>query len=462
MAAVMIGIDPHKASHTAVAISAAEEELGELRVRACAGQAGQLLGWAAAWPARTWAVEGAGGMGCLLAQQLVAAGERVLDVQPELGARVRLLAAGDTNKNDPDDARSVAVAALRSPGVRQVVPDDHPAVLKVWSKRHRDLGRTRTQVVCRLHAVLCELIPGGVSKAITAPAATRLLASIKPATAVEAARCELAADFLDDLRRIDAQLRQTRKKLAAAVQASGTSLTGLFGVGPVIAAAVIGDVKDVSRFPGRDHFAAYDGTAPIEVSSGQRTVYRLSRRGNRRLNHAIHMAAVTQVRHRHSKGRAYYDKKLAEGKTRKEAMRSLKRQVSNAIFACLRADARRAAARAGDPGGQPGNGSITSAAGLHPGNRLFGQATPGPCPHPTTEAASQGRAGHSSIAATLPPAKPQVQVERPQRSEDERPGGAARRRPHSATRKATGQNPPVKTQRPKGTSRTGKKPRRTP
>jgi transposase len=461
MAAVMIGIDPHKASHTAVAISAAEEELGELRVRACAGQAEQLLGWAAAWPQRTWAVEGAGGMGYLLAQQLVAAGERVLDVQPKLGARVRLLAAGDTNKNDPNDARSAAVAALRSPGVRQVVPDDHPAVLKVWSKRYRDLGRTRTQVVCRLHAVLCELIPGGVSRAITAPAATRLLDSIESATAVEAARCELAADFLDDLQRIDAQLRETRKKLTTAVQASGTSLTGLFGVGPVIAAAVIGDVKDVSRFPGRDHFAAYDGTAPIEVSSGQRTVYRLSRRGNRRLNHAIHMAAVTQVRHRHSEGRAYYDKKLAEGKTRKEALRSLKRQVSNAIFACLQADARRAAARAEDPGGQPGNGSITSAAGLRPGNRLFGQATPGPCPHPTT-AASQGRTGHSSIAATMPPAKPQVQVERPQRSEDERPGGAARRRPHSATRKATSQNPPVKTQRPKGASRPGKKAGRTP
>jgi transposase len=470
MAAVMIGIDPHKASHTAVVISAAEEELGELRVRACAGQAEQLLGWAAAWPQRTWAVEGAAGMGYLLAQQLVAAGERVLDVQPKLGARVRLLAAGDTNKNDPNDARSVAVAALRSPSVRPVVPDDHPAVLKVWSKRYRDLGRTRTQVVCRLHAVLCELIPGGVSKAITAPATARLLASIEPVTAVDAARCELAADFLDDLQRIDVQLRQARKKLAAAVQASGTSLTGLFGVGPVIAAAVIGDVKDVSRFPGRDHFAAYDGTAPIEVSSGQRTVYRLSRRGNRRLNHAIHMAAVTQVRHRHSRGRAYYDKKLAEGKTRKEALRSLKRQVSNAIFACLQADARRAAARAGDPGGQPGNGSITSAAGLHPGNRLFGQATPGPSHHPTATpgtpppdlARSRGRAGHSSIAAILPPTQPKVQVERPQRSEDERPGGAARRRPHSAARKATGQNPPIEAQSPKGTSRTRKKTDRTP
>jgi len=180
MAAVMIGIDPHKASHTAVVISAAEEALGELRVRASAGQAEQLLAWAAAWPQRTWAVEGAAGLGHLLARQLLSAGERVLDVQPKLGARVRLLAAGDTNKNDPDDARSVAVAALRSPGVREAVPDDHAAVPKVWSKRYRDLGRTRTQVVCRLHAVLCELVPGGVSKRITAGQAARVLGQAEP------------------------------------------------------------------------------------------------------------------------------------------------------------------------------------------------------------------------------------------------------------------------------------------
>ncbi len=122
MAAVMIGIDPHKASHTAVAISAAEEPLGQLRVRACVAQSERLLAWAADWPQRAWAVEGAGGTGHLLARQLLAAGERVLDVQTELGARVRLLAAGDVNKNDPNDARSVAVAALRSARVRQVRP----------------------------------------------------------------------------------------------------------------------------------------------------------------------------------------------------------------------------------------------------------------------------------------------------------------------------------------------------
>jgi transposase len=147
-------------------------------------------------------------------------------------------------------------------------------------------------------------------------------------------------------------MRETRKKLDTAVKASGTSLTGLFGAGPVIAATVIGEVRDVSRFKNRDRFAAYNGTAPIEVASGKRKVNRLSRRGNRRVNHAIHMAAVTQVRQPHSEGRAYYDKKLAEGKTHREALRSLKRQVSDAVFTRLRADAQRTQAQVRDPGGQ--------------------------------------------------------------------------------------------------------------
>ena len=111
MAAVMIGVDPHKGSHTAVAIGADEVPVGLVRVRACAAQAERLLTWAKSWPERIWAVEGAAGLGHLLAQQLVAAGERVLDVQPELAARVRLLATGAVNKNDPGDARSVAARA---------------------------------------------------------------------------------------------------------------------------------------------------------------------------------------------------------------------------------------------------------------------------------------------------------------------------------------------------------------
>ena len=398
---VMIGVDPHKGSHTAVVIGPGEEPLGELRVESSPGQAEDLLKWAAQWPERTWAVEGAAGLGRLLAQQLVAAGELVLDVQPKLAARVRLLQAGGTGKNDPHDAQSVAVAALRSRACRPVAAEGHTVVLKIWARRHRDLARARNQVACRLHAVLCELVPGGVRKQITAGQAASVLERVTLSGPIGVARRELAAQFLEDLRRIDGQLREANKKLAAAVRASGTTITEVFGVGPVNAGTIIGDVTDVNRFPTRDHFAACNGTAPTEVSSGGRKVYRLSLRGNRRINHAIHMAAVTQIRHSHSDGRAYYEKKIAEGKTHKEALRCLKRKISDAIYARLRADARMAARPVGEgPGGQTGNGSDSSAAGSHPEHRLFGQATPGP-------------------ATTLrPPARPARQQTRTRRLKD--------------------------------------------
>jgi transposase len=402
MASVMIGVDPHKGSHTAVAIDAAEVPLGELRVRASAAQAGQLLEWAAEWPERTWAVEGAGGLGHVLAQQLVAAGEQVLDVQPKLGARVRLLSAGTSNKNDPNDARSVAVAALRSPMCQQVRADDHAVVLRVWSRRHRQLSSLRTQAACRLHAVLCEITPGGVPKNITANRAAAILNSCQPAGPAAQAWLDLAGEHLADLRRIDTKLREARTKITAAVRASGTTLTEVFGVGPVIAATVIGDVADVSRFPAADRFASYNGTAPIEVSSGSRKIYRLSMRGNRRLNHAIHMAAVTQIAHKHSDGRAYYDRRLKEGKTPSEARRALKRKISNAIYARLQADARRARAeQQAGPGGQPGNDSSSSAAGSHPARQLFGQATPGPAASLRPPARPSAKTPHRPAARAM-------------------------------------------------------------
>ena len=180
----------------------------------------------------------------------------------------------------------------------------------------------RTQVVCRLHWLLCDLVPGGhPKKEMTATQVSRALPALEPAGAVQTARYELAMDFLADLCRIDTQMREAKKRLEVAVKASGTTLTEVFGVGPYVACTVLGYVVDVSRFADRDHFAAYNGTAPIEVSSGGHKVFRLSRRGNRRLNHAVHMAAVTQAAHRHSEGRAYYERKIKEGKTNKEALR---------------------------------------------------------------------------------------------------------------------------------------------
>jgi transposase len=179
--AVMIGIDPHKGSHTAVAVTAAEEPLGKVRVRACPAQAEQLVAWAAAWPERTWAVEGAPGLGRLLAQQLVAAGERVLDVQPKLAARVRLLQTGNTGKSDPNDALSVAVAALRSTAQRPVLADDHATVLKVWAKGHRDLSRPATRSPAGCTPCSATWCPAGSRDEITAGYATRILGRITPA-----------------------------------------------------------------------------------------------------------------------------------------------------------------------------------------------------------------------------------------------------------------------------------------
>jgi transposase len=359
---VMIGVDPHKGSHTAVAIGGDEAQLAKVRVRSSRRQLDQLLKWAAPFEQRTWAIESAGGLGYLLAQQLVAAGETVLDVPATLAARVRVLGTGRSNKNDPNDALSVAVAALRAPRLAVVARADHVGVLRLLAKRNNDLGRARNQTACRLHALLAELVPGGIPKEINAASAERMLAGVRPLRPVEVARHTLALEHLDDLRRLDAQMRASKARIGEAIAASGTSLTEVFGVGPVVAATVIGYTGDVARFRNRDHFAAYTGTAPIEVSSGGRITHRLSRRGNRQLNHALHIAAITQIRFPHSPGRPFFDRKVVEGKTKKEAVRALKRRIADGVYRQLLIDA----ATNKGPGGQPGTALQSSVADLTP------------------------------------------------------------------------------------------------
>jgi transposase len=338
---VIIGVDPHKASHTAVAIGDDEHELGRLRVRATRAQTEQLLAWAEPFDRRLWAIEGADGLGFLLAQQLIAAGETVVDVPATLAARTRLMSSNRSHENDPNDATSVAITALRHASLRQVQAVGDAEQLRLLAKRNDDIGRQRSRVASRLHALLVELVPGGIRREIYAAAVDELLARMQPVTPVEQLRVELARELLDDLRRLDTQLRQSHQRLDRTVKASATTLTDLFGVGPVIAATLIGHSGDIARFRNRDHYAAYNGTAPVEYSSGGRIAHRLSRRGNRSLNAAIHMIAVTQLRHRHSAGRMYFERKVAEGKTKKEALRALKRHVSNAVYRQLVIDARR-------------------------------------------------------------------------------------------------------------------------
>ncbi len=167
-----------------------------------------------------------------------------------------------------------------------------------------------------------------------------LLRSIRSADAVVAERRRQALDLLADVRRLDRDLVAVRARITEAVEASKTSLTDIFGVGPVTAALVLGHSGDVGRFATRNHYASYNGTAPLEASSGPKKRHRLNPRGNRQLNHALHMAAVTQVGH-DTPGRAYYQRKIAEGKSKKEALRALKRRISDVVYRALLEDSSR-------------------------------------------------------------------------------------------------------------------------
>jgi transposase len=340
---VMIGIDPHKGSHTATMLDRDERELRRVTVRAGGRQVTELLEWANGHESRTWAVECAGGLGYLLSQQLVAAGETVLDVPAMLASRVRVLGTGQSTKTDPNDARSIAVAALRAPSLAMVRPADHVTVCRLLAKRHTDTARWRTKLCCRLHALVGEFVPGGIDKEVVVNQARSLLDGIEPDDVATVERHRQGNELIDEIEHLDVVLRDSRARSTAAVDASGTSLQEIFGVGPIVACMLIGYSGEPTRFATASRYAAYTGTAPIEFSSGGRVTHRLSRRGNRRLNHAIHCAAITQIRYSHSPGRCYYERKLAEGKTPREAIRALKRRLSDIVWRHLVADAQRAA-----------------------------------------------------------------------------------------------------------------------
>ena len=342
---VMIGVDPHKGSHTATMLDGSEHELKRIKVRAGQRQVAELLEWADGIKPRTWAVESAGGMGYLLSQQLVAAGETVLNVPATLASRVRVLSTGQSAKSDPNDAHSVAVAALRARSLAPVRPADHVTVCRLLVKHHNDLARWRNKLCCRLHALVGELVPGGIDREVVVNQARSLLDGIEPDDVAAVERHRQAVELIAELDHLDVVLRDSRARITTAVAASSTTLTEIFGVGPIVAGMLIGYTGDPTRFETANRFAAYTGTAPIEFSSGGRVTHRRSRRGNRRLNHALHIAAITQIRYPHSPGRRYYDRKLAEGKTPREAIRSLKRRLSDVVWRHLIADTQRVVSR---------------------------------------------------------------------------------------------------------------------
>ena len=249
-----------------------------------------------------------------------------------------MFATGQGRKTDATDAHSVALAATRMQGLRPVVDDAQLAVCGSWLTGGGPWART-TPGWSASCTSCCWSSPRGVRKALSAAQAKALLARVRPRDAAGKARRRVAAELISDLERIYQRKKAANKELNELLKATATTLAALHGIGPSGAARLLAEVADVTRFPDKAHFASWNGTAPIDASSGDQVRHRLSRAGNRQVNRVLHIMAVAQLRHRDSEGRACYDRKAAAGKTPMEAMRALERRLSNIVYRQMITDA---------------------------------------------------------------------------------------------------------------------------
>lgn len=374
---VVIGMDPHKRTHTASALEPGSQRvLASVEIDASLAGYRRLLRWASSFPQRRWAVENARGLGRHLAQWLLARGETVHDVPATATARVRELSRGGRRKNDVIDAAAAASVALLAGDAHPLAAEDLSTVLALLDERRGNLVVQRTRSVNQLHALLRDLVPGGARNDLTAAAAAKVLAGLRPAGPVEIARKAMARDIVAEVRDLDTRLKKITAEMSRVLAEHGTRLTELDGIGPVVAARLLGRTGHAGRFADASAFANYAGVAPVEIASGPRVRHRLPRGGDRQLNLALHVVALTQVRMRASAGRAYYDRKTGEGKTHNEAMRCLKRRLADRVWRTMVADERRTGA---DPGGHTGAAALSSsAAGSTPNTSSSDKSLPGP------------------------------------------------------------------------------------
>jgi transposase len=375
-------MDPHKRSATIEVMTGEEVVVGGGRFGTDRDGYRAMLQYVKRWPGRVWAIEGCQGIGRHIAMRLLREGEQVVDVPPKLSARARVFSTGQGRKTDATDAHSVALVGTRVAGLRPVIDDEQLAVLRILVDRRRSLGEDHTRMISQLHRLLLELIPGGAKKDLSAAQAKALLAKVRPRDAAGKARRRVAAELIADLERVYQRKKAADKELKALVAATGTTLMDLHGIGPSGAARLLVEVGDITRFPDRAHFASWNGTAPIDASSGDQIRHRLSRAGNRQINRALHIMATVQLRNP-TDGRAYYDRKKAAGKTSNEAMRALKRRLSDIIYRRMIDDA--ITTTVTGPGGHRETSTDSSVTGLHSHTGSSDKSLPGPAnTQPTT------------------------------------------------------------------------------
>ncbi len=332
---VILGADLHKRSHTVVAVDEQGRKLGETTIAATPDGHLELRRWAARWPDRRWALEDCRHLSRRLEADLVRAGEAVARVPPKLMAGVRR-SVREPGKSDPIDALAVARAALANPDLPAASLDGPEREIRLLVDHREDLVAERTRDIARLRWHLLEL-------GIDEPSA-RSLDRIRTQTELAVRLADapgttgrLARALLERVRTASDEIRSLEREIAGIASALAPNLLALPGCGPLTAAKIVGETAGIGRFRSKEAFARHNGTAPVPVWSGNVTRHRLSRGGNRQLNVALHRIAITQMRI-DERGRAYVEHRRAAGDTKTEAIRALRRRISDEVFRRLSAD----------------------------------------------------------------------------------------------------------------------------
>lgn len=332
---VVLGADLHKRNHTVVVIDETGRKLAEKTIAATDAGHLELRRWASQWPERTWGLEDCRHLSRRLDAELVRAGESVVRVSPKLMAGVRR-SGREPGKSDPIDALAVARAVLREPDLPMATLDGPDRTIRLLVDHREDLVGERTRHEQRLRWFLVEL-------AVAEPKPRSLdRASVQAALITDLAeRTEPVARFARDLLariiELSTTIRALERELEVLARDAAPTLLALAGCGPLTAAKIIGEAAGISRFRSKEAFARHNGTAPLPVWSGNAVRHRLNRGGNRQLNVALHRIAITQIR-LGGPGRLYLDHRQAAGDTRTEAIRALRRRISDEVFRRLRTD----------------------------------------------------------------------------------------------------------------------------
>jgi transposase len=332
---IVIGVDSHKRTHTAVAADENGRKLGEVTVAARGDGHLELVRWASRYPERRFALEDCRHLSRRLSADLLRAGEAVVRVPPKLMAGARR-SAREPGKSDPIDALSVARAALREPGLPAAMLDGPERDVRLLVDHREDLVAMRTQAANRLRWHLHELDPGNEPAPRSLDRAHVIAALEARLDGLPGTVARLARALAAQVRALTSEIDALEREIARLVAELAPSLLALRGCGPLTAAKLVGEAAGVGRFRSAAAFARCNGTAPVEVWSGSER-HRLSRSGNRQLNVAIHRIAITQVR-LGGAGREYVDRRRAAGDGKREALRALKRQLSNEVFRRMRHD----------------------------------------------------------------------------------------------------------------------------